>query len=57
MIHVSQEYLQSLTEVEEDTSGKSTVDGLGSESLLLLELLSGGRGRCYKNVRLFIYSM
>jgi hypothetical protein len=42
------------TEVEQDTSGKSAVDGLRSESLLLLELLSGGRGRCYKMVRIVV---
>jgi hypothetical protein len=54
MIQSSQEYLQMHTEVEQDTSGKSAVDGLRSESLLLLELLSGGRGRCYKMVRIVV---
>jgi hypothetical protein len=52
-----QEHIQRRTEVEQDTSGKSAVDGLGSESLLLLELFSGGRGRCYTMIRNVMYEM
>lgn len=34
------------TEVEEDAGSEGAVDGLLSQRLLLLKLLSGGRGRC-----------
>lgn len=38
------------TEVEEDAGSKGAVDGLLGQSLLLLKLLSGGRGRCCESL-------